>query len=73
MKIEDVTAAAEQELTVIHTHMGIQSRCRISGVLTRFSKNKGWTYSLELTDLKAGCVIIAGLDEVEVCKGEVNS
>lgn len=66
MKLEEVTAAAEQELTVIHSHMGIQSRCRISGVITRFSKDKGWTYSLELRDLKAGCVIIAGLGQVEV-------
>lgn len=68
MKLEEVTKAAERGAVVLHTHMGIQSRCRISGVLTRFSKNRGWTYSLELTDLKAGCVIIAGLDEVEVEK-----
>ncbi len=68
MKLEDVTAAAEQGLTVIHSHMGIQSRCRISGVLTRFDKEKGWTYSLELKDLKSDCVIIAALEQVEVQK-----
>ncbi len=68
MRLEDVTAAAEQGLTVIHSHMGIQSRCRISGVLTRFDKGKGWTYSLELRDLAADCVIIADLEQVEVQK-----
>ncbi len=66
MRLEDVTAAAEQGLTVVHSHMGIQCRCRISGVLTRFDKGKGWTYSLELRDLKANCVIIADLEQVEV-------
>ncbi len=66
MKLEDVTAAAEQELVVIYSHMGVQNRCRISGVITRFSKDMGWTYSLELRDLTAGCVIIAGLGQVEV-------
>lgn len=67
MKLEEVTKAAEQGAVVLHTHMGITSRCRISGVITRFAKG-GWTYSLELTDLKAPCVIVAGLDEVEVEK-----
>lgn len=66
MKLEDVTAAAEQELTVIHTHMGISVPCRITGVLTRFSRDKGWTYSLELQEVNSFCVIIAGLDDVEV-------
>ena len=68
MKLEEVTKAAEQGVIVLHTHMGITSRCRISGVITRYEKRSGWTYSLELTDLKAPCVIIAGLDEVEVEK-----
>lgn len=68
MKLEEVTKAAEQGAVVLHTHMGITSRCRISGVITRYAKRSGWTYSLELTDLKASCVIIAGLDEVEVEK-----
>lgn len=66
MKLEDVTAAAEQELTVIHTHMGISVPCKITGVLTRFSKKTGWTYSLELREVNSFCVIIAGLEEVEV-------
>lgn len=66
MKLEDVTAAAEQELTVIHTHMGISVPCRITGVLTRFSRDKGWTYSLELREVGSFCVIIAALDDVEV-------
>lgn len=65
MKLEDVTQAAEQELTVIHTHMGISVPCRITGVLTRFSKDKGWTYSLELREVGSFCVIMAALEEVE--------
>lgn len=66
MKLEDVTSAAEQELTVIHTHMGISVPCRITGVLTRFSKKNGWTYSLELQEVNSRCVIMAALGEVEV-------
>lgn len=66
MKLEEVTQAAEQGAVVLHTHMGITSRCRISGVITRYSKRSGWTYSLELTDVNTPSVIIAALDEVEV-------
>nr|DAL16579.1 MAG TPA_asm: hypothetical protein [Caudoviricetes sp.] len=51
----------------LYTHMGITSRCRISGVITRYAKG-GWTYSLELTDVNTPSVIIAALDEVEVEK-----
>lgn len=65
MKLEDVALAAEQGLTVIHTHMGISVPCRIYGVLSRFSGGK-WAYSLELREVKSDCVIIAGLEEVEV-------
>ena len=64
MKLEEVTKAAEQGA---HTHMGITSRCRISGVITRYAKG-GWTYSLELMDVNTPSVIIAALDEVEVEK-----
>lgn len=66
MKLEEVTKAAERGAVVLHTHMGITSRCRISGVITRYSKRSGWTYSLELTDVNTPSVIIAALDEVEV-------
>lgn len=65
MKLEDVTQAAEQGAIVLHTHMGITSRCRISGVITRYAKG-AWAYSLELTDLKANSVIIAALEDCEV-------
>ncbi len=67
MRIEDVTRAAEQGLTVIHTHMNISVPCKISGVLSRFSGGK-WSYSLELREIKSGCLIYAGLEEVEVTK-----
>ena len=68
MKLEEITQAAEQGAVVLHTHMGITSRCRISGVITRYAKRSGWTYSLELTDVNTPSVIIAALDEVEVEK-----
>ena len=67
MKLEEVTSAAEQALTVIHTHMGISVPCKISGVLSRFSGGC-WGYSLELREEKSGCLIYAGLEEVEVTK-----
>lgn len=66
MKLEEVTKAAEQGAVVLHTHMGITSRCRISGVITRYTERTGWSYSLELTDLKANSVIIAPLEDCEV-------
>ena len=65
MKIENVTHVVEQGLTVIHTHMGIPVPCRISGIIKRFSNGK-WTYSLELREIKSGCVIIASMEEVKV-------
>lgn len=72
MKLEEVTQAAEQGAVILHTHMGITSRCRISGVITRYTEKSGrtgrtgWSYSLELTDLKANSVIIAALEDCEV-------
>lgn len=66
MKIEEVTAAMEREQTVLHTHMGITVRCRITGCITRYSKKKGWHYALELAELKSKCVIIANLEETEL-------
>ncbi|MGN1338832.1 MAG: hypothetical protein ACI4WS_00935 [Oscillospiraceae bacterium] len=66
LKLRDFTAAAENEQVVVHTHMGISVPCKITGVLTRFSKDKGWTYSLELREVNSFCVIMADLEEVEV-------
>lgn len=72
MKLEEVTQAAEQGAVILHTHMGITTRCRISGVITRYTEKSGctgrtgWAYSLELTDLKANSVIIAALEDCEV-------
>ena len=67
MKLEEVTRAAEQGAVVLHTHMGITSRCRISGVITRYAKG-GWTYSLELMDVNTPSAAIITLGEVEVEK-----
>lgn len=66
MKLEDVTQAAEQGAVVLHTHMGITSRCRISGVITRYTERTGWSYSLELMDVNTPSVIIAALEDCEV-------
>ena len=68
MTIEQVNEAMMNGRTVIHTHMGISARYKISGVITRFSKDKGWTYSLELKDLNANCVVIAAIEDTEVAE-----
>ena len=51
-----------------HTHMGLTAKYILSGVITRYSKDKGWTYSLELRDLKSSCVVIASMEDCEVVK-----
>lgn len=66
MKLKEVTKAAEQGAVVLHTHMGITSRCRISGVITRYTERTGWSYSLELMDVNTPSVIIAALEDCEV-------
>lgn len=40
MKIEEVAAAMERERTVLHTHMGITVRCRITGCITRYNSRR---------------------------------
>ena len=70
MTLEQVNAAMVEGKTVIHTHMGMSAEYRLSGVITRYFPEKGWSYSLELRDLKANCVIIAALEDCEVyCNG----
>ena len=66
MRIEQVNEVMMNGSTVIHTHMGISARYKVTGVITRFSKDKGWTYSLELKDLNANCVVIAAPEDTEV-------
>ena len=68
MTIEQVNEAMMNGRTVVHTHMGISARYKISGVITRFSKDRGWTYSLELKDLNANCVVIAAIEDTEVAE-----
>ena len=67
MTLEQVNAALVAGKTVKHTHMGLSAEYRLSGVLTRYSPQTGWSYSLELRDLKADCVVIAALEDCEVC------
>lgn len=66
MKLEEVNAVMMNCQTVTHTHMGISAQYTIRGVITRHSKEKGWTYSLELQDLKSGCIVYAALEDTEV-------
>lgn len=68
MTIEQVNEAMMNGRTVIHTHMGISARYKVSGVITRFSPEKGWTYSLELKDLNANSVVIAAIKDTEVAE-----
>lgn len=66
MTLEQVNEAMMTGRTVVHTHMGISARYKVSGVITRFSPEKGWTYSLELKDINANSVVIAALEDTEV-------
>ena len=68
MTIEQVNEAMMNGRTVVHTHMGISARYKVSGVITRFSPEKGWTYSLELKDLNANSVVIAAIKDTEVAE-----
>lgn len=68
MTIEQVNEAMMNGRTVIHTHMGISARYKVTGVITRFSPEKGWTYSLELKDLNANSVVIAAIKDTEVAE-----
>ena len=68
MTIEQVNEAMMNDRTVVHTHMGISARYKVTGVITRFSKGKGWTYSLELKDLNANSVVIATIEDTEVAE-----
>lgn len=66
MKIEQVNEIMMSGKTVVHTHLGISARYRITGVITRYSAAKGWTYSLELQDLRSNCIVVAALEDTEV-------
>ncbi|MCM1167098.1 MAG: hypothetical protein NC401_13920 [Ruminococcus sp.] len=66
MKIEDVNKALMDGKIIRHTLRGETYRYRLSGVLTRYSPEKGWTYSLELRDLRADCITMAALEDCEV-------
>ena len=66
-RLNDAIFAIEQGLSAKYTHNGVPISCKISGVLSRFSGGR-WMYSLELRELKSGCLIYAGLEEVEVTK-----
>lgn len=68
MKIEEVNAAIINGSVIRHTHLGTTCRYKISGVITRYSPVRGWTYSLELQDLKSRCIVIADLEDCEVEK-----
>lgn len=68
MQIEQVNEVMMNGRTVVHTHLGISARYKVTGVITRFSPEKGWTYSLELKDLNANCVVIAAPEDTEVCE-----
>lgn len=66
MKLEDVNNAMVEGKTVIHEHNGYSSPYRITGVITRYDKRRGWWYALELHDLKADSITVADMEEVRV-------
>ncbi len=65
MKIDEVSEIMEKGFTVTHTHLGITADYRISACITRFSKENGWFYQLELKDLNANSITIASLEDVQ--------
>lgn len=66
MKIEEASQAMVNGSIIRHTHNGAMLRYKLSGVITRYSAVRGWTYSLELQDLKANCIVVAALEDCEV-------
>ena len=68
MKLEDVNDVMIGGKTVIHEHNGYSSPYRITGVITRYDKKKGWWYALELHDLKADSITVADIGEVRVAE-----
>ena len=62
---DEISAAMVKGCNVTHTHMGVTASYSVRGVITRYSKEKGWTYSLELQD-KSGCIVYAALEDTEV-------
>lgn len=68
MKLEDVNDAIIGNKTVIHEHNGYSSPYKITGVITRYDKKKGWWYALELHDLKANSITVADIEDVRVAE-----
>lgn len=67
MTIEQVNQAMVSGRLVKHTYNGSKPILyKLGGVITRYSKDKGWTYSLELRDLGNGCVVVAAMEDCEV-------
>lgn len=66
MKIEEASEAMANGSIIRHTRNGTTLRYTLSGVITRYSAVRGWTYSLELRDLKANCIVVASLEDCEV-------
>lgn len=64
MKLSDVTKAIEQN-ALVECAFG---RYRLNAIISRFKKKTGWYYQLELKDLKANGVVIAPLEEVDLCE-----
>lgn len=66
MKIEEASQAMLNGSFIRHTRNGVTIRYMLSGVITRYSPVRGWTYSLELKDLKSNCIVVASLEDCEV-------
>ena len=65
MTIDEVQQAMVSGQTVRHTHGGITAEYTISGVISRYSKIRGWYYVLELKDRKADSLSVVNMEEVE--------
>lgn len=70
MTLDEVNSALVTGAIITHNNDSVKCRYRISGVITRYSREKGWTYSLELRDLKADCIVYARLEDCQIIKQE---
>lgn len=68
MKLEDVNDVMVSGKIVIHEHNGFSIPYKITGVITRYDKKRGWWYTLELHDLKANSITEASMEEVRVAE-----
>ena len=65
MTIDEVQQAMLSGQSVRHTHGGFTAEYTFSGVISRYSKIRGWYFVLDLIDRKADSLSVVNMEEVE--------